>query len=467
MYEKSRLTHSNSKAPRYEGLRDYQIEDVKYLIKNPVAGILSEQRTGKTPTVCRALEVMMHQYNRALIVCPASITYYWKSELKKWTGLDSEIINTTDGSKFSLKSKATEAIYIINYEKLRSQKSLNICQALVKWNPQIVILDEAHRVQNRTTATAKAIHQFRKAPVRWAITGTPATDKPWQAWTMFNWLKPEMFPNYYEFLNNYCVQKNTYVVGGRSILQPVAVKKNMELFLMRQMSTFCIQHKRSEVMQWNEEIEVTKIKLPASNKEAEALDSLENWYEYKDIKCVGDLDVIIRMRQICDDMRIITEAKSESTKTKWIKLYLTDNENKSSLIFSSSRKYLTLLSEELGIPVIHGGIDTAMRTKVVADFQAGKIKTLLCQTQACKEGITLDEADCCIFLDVFPPAVDYMQAKDRFITTTPERVKPKELIHVMLQNTIDEACFEAVEHNIEKTEFINSFRIKLEERRNK
>ena len=89
----------------------------------------------------------------------------------------------------------------------------------------------------------------------------------------------------------------------------------------------------------------------------------------------------------------------------------------------------------------------------------------MCQTQACKEGLTLDAADTSIFLDVYPPSADYLQAKDRMIATTEERVKSKKLIHVMLQDTYDVQCYRLVERNVDETAIINDYKKYIEERR--
>ena len=90
---------------------------------------------------------------------------------------------------------------------------------------------------------------------------------------------------------------------------------------------------------------------------------------------------------------------------------------------------------------------------------------LLCQTQACKEGLTLDTADVSIFLDTYPPCADYLQARDRMIATTPERNKPKEIIHVMMQGTYDEKMYRLVDKNIDEASLINDYKKYIAERR--
>ena len=125
------------------------------------------------------------------------------------------------------------------------------------------------------------------------------------------------------------------------------------------------------------------------------------------------------------------------------------------------------VQKELKVPtdIICGDVPAKARVDIVSRFQGGAVKVLLCQTQACKEGLTLDTADVSIFLDTYPPCADYLQARDRMIATTPERNKPKEIIHVMMQGTYDEKMYRLVDKNIDEASLINDYKKYITERR--
>ena len=97
-------------------------------------------------------------------------------------------------------------------------------------------------------------------------------------------------------------------------------------------------------------------------------------------------------------------------------------------------------------------------------FQTNKTNILLLQTQTVKEGLTLDNADVSIFLDTYPPASDYSQAKDRMIPTVETHVKEQELIHVMMKDSYDERLYNLVKNNISATDVINDYKNYLKER---
>lgn len=336
----------------------------------------------------------------------------------------------------------------------------------VAWSPQCVVVDEAHRMKDRKTLTAQAIMKFKKVPRRIAVTGTPCTNKPWDVWTILNWLRPKEYSSYWNFVNEYFIQMPVYF-GGRCAHQPIAFRPNKDRYLQAKISQFCIQRKRKDVMQWIDDTEPENVPLKPSDNEAHIISELEQWYEYKNIICKSTLDLSIRVRQICDDLHILLPSeRRKSTKTEWLKQYINDYPNEKIIVFSNSKKYLTLLLEEVeGSRLICGDTSFAERAGITKDFQEGTLNILFIQTQAGKEGITLDNADTTIFMDLFPPSADYLQAKDRMIATTEERIKPKKLLRVYIENTLDEYCVQAVDKNIESTDVINNYAQQLKERK--
>lgn len=444
-------------------LRDYQKEDVAKMLQRDCIGNFSEQRTGKTPSTCVSLSE--RGLKHVLIVCPASLMYVWKAAWEQWTGNEAFVMPTTT---FDLSTIPHDTALIVNYEKIRgTSKQHTVCDAVVNWKPDAVVLDEAHRMKDRKSLTAQQLYRFMKVPVRIALTGTPATNKPWDVWSILHWLFPEKYSSYWRFIKEY-FEEEVIWVAGEPHRQPARFIKGMERILQANLNTYCIQHKRKDVMQWlPDEEEPTKILLPPTTQQLKAIDDLINYFEHKHIVTQTILDNLIRVRQVCAAPEILG-LKSKSPKIEWLKQYLKDYPEKQVLVFSNSKKLLLLISRELdkiNHRIICGDTAPKRRTNIVDEFQAGRVKLILCQTQACKEGLTLDAADTSIFLDTYPPASDYSQAKDRMVATIPERNKPKEIIHVMMQGTYDEKTFSLVKRNIDETAIINDYKKYIEERR--
>ena len=442
-------------------LREYQKEDVAKMLQMDCIGNFSEQRTGKTPTTCASLA--QRGIKHVLIVCPASLMYVWKDAWETWTDNNAYVMKSTGDSLVI----PYDTALIVNFEKLRGTKSNDtVAERILHWKPEAVVVDEAHRMKDRKSLTALRLNYFKKVPIRIALTGTPATNRPWDVWSILNWLFPDEYKSYWQFVNEY-FEEEVIWVAGTPHRQPARFKRGMEQILQKKLDAKCVQHKRKDVMNWlPAEEEPTRVMLPPNPEQLKAIDNLINYFEYKDIVTQTVLDNLIRVRQICAAPEILG-LKAKSPKIEWLQQYLKDYPEKQVLVFSNSKKFLRLISDKLteAHDMICGDISPKMRQMIVQDFQNGKFNVLLCQTQACKEGLTLDAADVSIFLDVYPPSADYLQAKDRMIATSPERVKPKELIHVMMKDTYDVQTYNLVKRNADETAIINDYKNYITERR--
>lgn len=442
-------------------LREYQKEDVAKMLQMDCIGNFSEQRTGKTPTTCASLA--QRGIKHTLIVCPASLMYVWKDAWETWTGNNAYVMKSTGDSLVI----PYDTALIVNFEKLRGTKSNDtVAERILHWKPEAVVVDEAHRMKDRKSLTALRLNYFKKVPIRIALTGTPATNRPWDVWSILNWLFPDEYKSYWQFVNEY-FEEEVIWVAGTPHRQPARFKRGMEQILQKKLDAKCVQHKRKDVMAWlPAEEEPTRVMLPPNPEQLKAIDNLINYFEYKGIVTQTVLDNLIRVRQICAAPEILG-LKAKSPKIEWLQQYLKDYPEKQVLVFSNSKKFLRLISDKLteAHDMICGDISPKMRQMIVQDFQNGKFNVLLCQTQACKEGLTLDAADVSIFLDVYPPSADYLQAKDRMIATSPERVKPKELIHVMMKDTYDVQTYNLVKRNADETAIINDYKNYITERR--
>lgn len=437
-------------------LRDYQKQDIQRIRAVTKLGLFSEQRTGKTPTAVVAVSENLTQ--KVLVICPASLMYNWSSEFKVWTGRTSVVVDkmTTDyrGSN----------VVIVNYEKLANTKThKGLVDDLIKYKFDWLIVDEAHRIKNRQAAVSKAVIKLaHKIPNRLAITGTPAHDKPEDVFNILRFIDYNTFTSYYRFIEEWCEMENVYTPRG-VVNKPAGIlpKKKLEFAKLLD-EHYGIMHKRNEVMDWDTEQDVIDIRLPLTPKQKHYLDELLNYFETKDenteVITQGVLDRITRYRQICNAPGIL-ELSGNSPKIDWIVRYLKEYPDNSVIIFSNSRKFLNLLEDKISCPVlrIDGTISKQLRKSNVDTFQRGECKVILIQTQAGKEGLTLDRADTTIFCDVFPPSSDYLQAKDRAVASKPEMVKPKTVFRLMMDDSYDEQLYVLVDKNIKQSAVINNF----------
>lgn len=450
------------KLPNYNLLRPYQVEDINKLLQYDCGACFNEQRTGKTPIAIMVMEA--RQPDKVLIVCPASMLYPWRDAYKFWTGKDALVCVGSPKKRIQIVEEWEHGPLVISYGCLKETiRTGGMLDDIIKKKPDACIADEAHHFKCHTTATAKAMYKLSKVcKYRLALTGTPATNKPVDIFGILHWLYPQEFRSYWEFVNyNFNTYKQyrgfnqTYTEIGDWLPMRQAV---MTAYLNK----FSTQRKRKDVMPWLPPKDYLKVRLPATKLQVKYLSELKEYFETEDVVTQSVLDRMIRERQICVSPQIL-DLKGTSPKIDWILDFLKDYPEKKVLIFSKFKRGIQLLHNTLSEKRIEGQVITGEvspkdRATLVNAFQNNRYQYLILQIDACKEGLTLDNADVEIFIDSYPPAADIQQAEDRFVATTPDKKdKPHQIIQLMLADTYDEECYNLVERRADSIECINSY----------
>lgn len=347
-------------------------------------------------------------------------------------------------------------IVIINYEKFSQKNTPQLIKDILKRKFDCVILDEAHRIKNRNAKTSINIHKLHNIPKRLCLTGTPAHDNPEDLFNIIRFLRPNTYTSYWKWLDKWFTYQTVYTSHG-TVQKPAGIQPSLRRAFANELKTFCTMRKRAECMEWDTSIPIVDIPLPADKKQLKYIQELKDTYCVGKWCCLGDLDRIVRYRQICNDPGIL-ELPGTSPKYEWVVNYIKDNPDDRIIFFSDSRMTLNRLSEVIKAPIIHGGVQAKDRQKLVDNFQAGKIQHLLLQTTACKEGLTLDRADTEVFIDVYPPSSNFSQAKDRAVATKPEHVKDRVCYRLYIAGTFDEAIVHAVDNKLSASDVVNNFK---------
>ena len=107
---------------------------------------------------------------------------------------------------------------------------------------------------------------------------------------------------------------------------------------------------------------------------------------------------------------------------------------------------------------IIGETSKVKREQLKNDFQSGKIKLLLINIKAGKEGITLDKADVAIFTDKYPPVGDIQQAEDRFVATSKDRLDSGHtIIDLYMDDSYEVNILKMLSKNASEVDIINNY----------
>jgi SNF2 family DNA or RNA helicase len=147
-----------------------------------------------------------------LVVCPASVTRHWCSEIGKFfsssffqpvlfTELQqssqnsSSVVVEEDESMFA--NVTAMDIIIVSYSKLQ-RNAVHFRPIL--W--ETIILDEAHMVKNPKSLMAEAVFSLQ-GKHRMALSGTPLQNNVQELWSIFNFLLPDYLGAYADFRTEY------------------------------------------------------------------------------------------------------------------------------------------------------------------------------------------------------------------------------------------------------------------------
>lgn len=168
------------KIPPYE----WQKKLLSLSIQENDVAILADMGTGKSKGL---VDVLRYKFNEArrvkktLIFSPLVTLFNWKNEWLKNSSIPEGKLHVLHGASTKKLKAFLDAIkhdpnqiIIVNYEAVLSDKMV---KELMKWGPEIMVLDESHYVKNYKAKRSKIIHELSlMCEHRYILSGTPMTN---------------------------------------------------------------------------------------------------------------------------------------------------------------------------------------------------------------------------------------------------------------------------------------------------
>lgn len=174
----------------------YQVEGVQKIEAFKGRALLADQMGLGKSIMCLEWLKTQPSLRPALIICPAFLKYNWERECKIHMNWRSEVLESQTPYEPSL---VKPSISIINYDILQYWM-----EYLAWLNPRVVIADECHFCSNRSAIRTKCLRQLaKKVPHVIAVSGTPLTNRPAELWPVLNLLRPDLFPRFFPFAEEF------------------------------------------------------------------------------------------------------------------------------------------------------------------------------------------------------------------------------------------------------------------------
>jgi superfamily II DNA or RNA helicase len=195
-------------------LLPYQREGVMHLAFGERALLADEMGLGKTVQAIAACELLARRKDiaRVLVVCPASLKAEWEEQIARFTDRPAKSVFGTRAQRLAA---YRESVFfnIVNYEQvLTDAKDINTILA-----PDVVVLDEAQRIKNWQTKTARKVKQLR-SPYAFILTGTPIENRIDELYSIIQYLDPELVGPLFRFNREfYCLDERGRPVDYKNL----------------------------------------------------------------------------------------------------------------------------------------------------------------------------------------------------------------------------------------------------------
>ncbi|MHA1138537.1 MAG: SNF2-related protein [Candidatus Thorarchaeota archaeon] len=360
-----------------KNLYPYQLTGAKFIeMSNAICMVNDSVGLGKSA------QSLSYIYNHstmrpAVIVCPASVKYQWAEYCTMWIpGCNPEVINGTKG-EFS------GDIIILNYDILK--KNLANLKGI---DPQILILDESHKIKNyKSQRTIAAVDLASGIPHRMLLSGTQMLNRTSEMWMPLTIVRPDIYNRmtFTKWHKKYCDAKKTeygWDYSGNSNTEELA--EELKFIMLR----------RTEEEVFDELPEMIRTTVPVSITNRKTYNTAHKnhlqWIaDQKGLKAAEKASRAEHLSRIAVLKRLAAEGKLESA-ISWMRDYL-ENEDKI-VVFAHHKSIISKLEETFGdeCMVIDGDTPQKDRIPITNRFESDpKIKILIGNMKAASEGLNL------------------------------------------------------------------------------
>jgi SWI/SNF-related matrix-associated actin-dependent regulator 1 of chromatin subfamily A len=410
-----------------------------------------------TSTIIAALETNVQ---KILIICPASLKINWQREIQNYTDRS---VYIAEGKNFSTEHDFVIVNYDIlkNFYDLKDSKNSQITLS----NFELIIIDEAHYIQNGQAQRTKLVNSFSKnAKYLWLLTGTPMTSRPMNYFNLLNLIESPVAQNWMAYAIRYC-QGYQFMAGKRKIWNTSGASNLEEL--RDRTSKQVLRRLKTEVLDLPDKI-ITPVYLKLKSKEyVEVVGEYFDWYNTKKEESKS---LTIQFNKLMKVRQIIANEKIKST------IELAQNiidQDKKVIIFTNFTDTLQQIHQHFGKQSVYldGSCSKPHRQHAVDEFQENdKIKVFVGNLKAAGVGITLTAGEACIMNDLSFVPSDHQQAEDRAY-----RYGQKNSVSVyypIFENTIEGVIYDILSNkkniidtvmgdNIDKTDIVQEIMLRI------
>jgi superfamily II DNA or RNA helicase len=406
--------------------------------------VADDMGLGKTIQAITATEVLARTMGieRVLVISPTSLKHQWKREIQRFTDRQALVVEGLSARRRELYQ--ADCFYkITNYDVV-----FRDLESIQRWEPELIILDEAQRIKNWKTRTASSVKQLA-SDYAFVLTGTPLENRLEELYSIVQFVDRHRLGPMFRFLAEHQhVDETGRVVGYRNLGK---IKKTLEPILVRRT--------KEEVLPDLPERMDKRFFVPMTTEQWKHHDEnreivarvVAKWKRYGYLSETDQQRLMIalqNMRMSCNSTYLLDKKTDHGVKAdeavELLSEILEDRDSKV-VIFSQWVRMHELLvrrlkDRRLDHVMFYGGVPGPQRKKLVHRFQEDPNCRLFLSTDAGGVGLNLQNASVVINMDQpWNPAV-LEQRIGRVHRLGQHR--PVRVVHFIAQGTIEEGMLE-------------------------
>jgi superfamily II DNA or RNA helicase len=424
----------------------YQIRGALFGACRGRAVLADDMGLGKTIQAIAAAELLRRRrgIERVLVVAPASVKYQWKTEIEKFCDLSTQVIDGLMPHRKEL--YAHPAFFnLTSYELV-----LKDLEDMHNLRPDLIILDEAQRIRNWATATARTIKQL-KSRYALVLTGTPLENKLEELYSVVEFVDGRRLGPAFRFLKEHRMEdEKGKLLGYRGLDQ-----------IHRQLEPILLRRTRKEVLPELPERTDQVFRVCMTREQAgpywEQNDILarlmhkwqrQGWLSEIDLRRI--MCCIQNMRMLCNSTFLFDKETNFSPKLAEFREIIRElavEEKRKVVVFSEYERMTYLAGQELtdlriSWVSLHGNVPARKRGELMARFREDPDCKVFLSTDAGGVGLNLQAASAVVN---FEPPWNPARLEQRIGRVHRlGQTHPVQVVHLLTEQSIEERVWETL-----------------------
>lgn len=400
---------------------NFQARGAGFIVQQKRVLVADDVGLGKSvETIIAILDLLWKGLgSKFIIIVPASLRLQWLSELRKFVNRkmfeDLRFILIRAGEVGSKKNRMRlykefneeikPTIMIMSYATMVRDK-----KKLEELEPDMVILDEAQKIKNRTTKTNEAVRKlFSNVEYKVALTATPVENGLQDLYSIAEWLDKKRLRTKSYMLHRYCEMDVQRIWQGRGKwvdIQKVVGYKNTE-DMKQKLSGLYIRRTVQDVALELPKIIHSNITLEMDKDQIEVYKEIKGEI-YGDLSKIDLIAQLTLLQECCNAIETLDRQGRGGAKLReFTRLITEDFRYQKVIAITRFKKYADFIYDRLkngkknfNLGLITGDTSQDNRALIIDNFMGSDEQEILIGTEAIQTGLNLQGGSILINFDL-------------------------------------------------------------------